>query len=388
MSTLGWIVGSLKERDAALELLQSDGEAEPRDELGIGSLRDALADAFFPGVTTLQTRAKYFLLVPRMYQEIENGSSRIPAARQILELEAALLERLRGSGEPGVIGSQRWRVPQNPASGIYWSGLYTWRIRLFKDPRAYYHRWLDGGRRLPLMASSDDAAIAEARWHEPPDATGLLGDHDLQLRRSHAEFLRDRILGIKDRPDRSLLKDFISTGPLPAGEMFWALPHTRRAALAELVRDAERLSTALHGAMLLYNLRCAQVKEAPTIALWRERLQEWSTRYPQATWREWDLAPFWERVRRLDGGNAQSWTGTFIDAWAAELRQRGPQSTAALRLVVDREQAVKPGRARTVGAASLANWKPHTGVGAEPLSFRWPVARTILDDIHTGLATG
>ena len=326
MSTLGWIVGSLKERDAALELLRGDTEAEPRDELGIGSLRDALADAFFPGVTTLQTRAKYFLLVPRMYQEIENESSRIPAARRILELEAELLERLRGSGERGIIGSQRWRVPQNPASGIYWSGLYTWRIRLFKDPRAYYHRWLDGGRRLPLTASSDDAAIAEARWHEPPDAAGLLDDHDLLLRRSHAEFLRDRILGIRDRPDRSLLKDFISTGPFPDGVKFWALPIARRAALADLVRDAERLSTALHGAMLLYNLRCAELKEAPTISLWRERLQEWSTTHPPATWREWDLAAFWERVRRLDGGNAQSWTRTFIDAWVAELRERGPQS--------------------------------------------------------------
>jgi hypothetical protein len=198
VSALGWIVGSLQERDAALELLRGEGEAEPRDELGFGLLRDALAEAFFPGVTTLQTRAKYFLLVPCIYQEIENARSRVPAARRIRELEAELLERLRGTGERGIIGSQRWRVPQNPASGIYWSGLYTWRIRLFTNTRAHYHRWLDGGRRLPLASSGDDAVTADARWHEPPESSGLLEESHLRLQRDHAEFLRDRILGIRD----------------------------------------------------------------------------------------------------------------------------------------------------------------------------------------------
>jgi hypothetical protein len=388
VSALGWIVGSLQERDAALELLRGEGEAEPRDELGVGVLRDALAEAFFPGVTTLQTRAKYFLLVPRMYQEIEDAGSRVSAARRIRDLEAELLERLRGTGERGVIGSQRWRVPHNPASGIYWSGLYTWRIRLFRNTRAHYHRWLDGGRRRPLLSSSDDVVTADARWHEPPEAADLLEERHLRLRRSHAEFLRDRILGLRDRPDRSLLKDFVAAGPFPEGVMFWQLPTAHGAALAELARDAERLATALRGAMLLYNRRCAELKDATTLPLWRERLHQWSVDYPEATWREWDLDAFWERVQPLDGGRAQFWTEPFLAPWVAELRNRGPETPTALRLVVDREQAVKPGRARTAGAASLDTWKPESGVAAQPLSFRWPEARTILNDIHAGLNSG
>src|SRR3954454_12078852 len=72
--SVGWIAGSLAERDAALALLGADGPAEPRDELGIAPLRDALANAFFPGITTLQTRAKYFLLVPAMYARIESDA--------------------------------------------------------------------------------------------------------------------------------------------------------------------------------------------------------------------------------------------------------------------------------------------------------------------------
>jgi hypothetical protein len=58
----GWIFGSFSERDDALPLLDDDGPAEPRDELGIGPLRDVFANAFFPGITTPQTRAKYFPL--------------------------------------------------------------------------------------------------------------------------------------------------------------------------------------------------------------------------------------------------------------------------------------------------------------------------------------
>jgi hypothetical protein len=42
VSDVSWIVGSLEERDAALELLNLEGEAEPRDELGMGPLRDLL----------------------------------------------------------------------------------------------------------------------------------------------------------------------------------------------------------------------------------------------------------------------------------------------------------------------------------------------------------
>jgi hypothetical protein len=269
-------------------------------------------------VTTLQTRAKYFLLVPRMYQEIETTRSRIPAERQIRELEAELLERLRGTGERGIIGSQRWRVPQNPASGIYWSGLHTWRIRLFRNTRAHYHRWLDGGRRLPLSAG-DDGAATDARWHEPPDTAGLLDEQHLRLQPGHAEFLRDRILGLRDRPERSLLKDFVASGPFPEGAMFWALPAVRSAALTELAGDAERLSTALHGAMLLYNRRCAELKDAAMVPVWRERLHDWSARHPAATWRDWDLDAFWQRVQRLDGGRARFWTAPFLEPWVGEL---------------------------------------------------------------------
>ncbi len=41
------------------------------DELGIGAIRDALSDLLFPGTSTIQTRPRYFLLVPWAFLRLE-----------------------------------------------------------------------------------------------------------------------------------------------------------------------------------------------------------------------------------------------------------------------------------------------------------------------------
>ena len=43
------------------------------DELGIGIIRDAFANYFFPGTSTIQNRAKYFLIVPYVLREAVDG---------------------------------------------------------------------------------------------------------------------------------------------------------------------------------------------------------------------------------------------------------------------------------------------------------------------------
>lgn len=45
-----------------LDVTSQFGERTTRDELGIGTVRDAFADALFPGTSTIQTRAHYFLI--------------------------------------------------------------------------------------------------------------------------------------------------------------------------------------------------------------------------------------------------------------------------------------------------------------------------------------
>lgn len=56
---LGWIDFSKEDRQKALDVINLLSEQGAVDELGIGIIRDAFANYFFPGTSTIQTRAKY-----------------------------------------------------------------------------------------------------------------------------------------------------------------------------------------------------------------------------------------------------------------------------------------------------------------------------------------
>ena len=74
MSTLTWLDSSEHERRSVLELVSALNEPGTLDELGIGTIRDTIADTLFPGTSTIQTRARYFLFVPWILQMAEDGS--------------------------------------------------------------------------------------------------------------------------------------------------------------------------------------------------------------------------------------------------------------------------------------------------------------------------
>lgn len=76
MSTFVWLDYSERERRKMLDLVDLFKEHDTRDELGIGSVRDAFSDMLFPGTSTIMTRARYFLLVPWTYQRLER--QRVP----------------------------------------------------------------------------------------------------------------------------------------------------------------------------------------------------------------------------------------------------------------------------------------------------------------------
>ena len=63
-SSFTWLDYSEQERRKILDVVDLFKEQNTRDELGIGAIRDALADQLFPGTGTVQTRARYFLFIP------------------------------------------------------------------------------------------------------------------------------------------------------------------------------------------------------------------------------------------------------------------------------------------------------------------------------------
>ena len=95
---LGWIDFSNTERSKVLSILDLLVPQGTLDELGISPIRDGFANIFFPGTSTIQTRAKYFFIVPYAMRKLEkNGNLNNSAFKK--ELEES--EKQCGSGSLG-----------------------------------------------------------------------------------------------------------------------------------------------------------------------------------------------------------------------------------------------------------------------------------------------
>lgn len=131
---LGWIDFSKNERNKVLSVLDLLSESGTLDELGIAPVRDGFANLFFPGTSTIQTRAKYFLIVPYALKDLEHSKEMNPnlLLRTFDEKERSCGEILVcGDDTDGIIGKRslaqgRW-VKRTPAD-IYWAGLRNYGI--------------------------------------------------------------------------------------------------------------------------------------------------------------------------------------------------------------------------------------------------------------------
>ncbi|MBR2666504.1 DUF6361 family protein [Methanobrevibacter sp.] len=132
---LGWIDFSKTERNKVLSILDLLGERGVLDELGIAQIRDAYSDFFFPGTSTIQTRAKYFLIVPYAFKDLEFNSkytySKLRKSFDESEEGCAHIFLDNNPDEDGVIGKRSiqggsW-VKRTPSS-IYWAGLRKYGI--------------------------------------------------------------------------------------------------------------------------------------------------------------------------------------------------------------------------------------------------------------------
>ena len=132
---LGWIDFSREDRKKVLDVINLLQEPGAVDEIGIGLIRDAFANLFFPGTSTVQTIAKYFLVVPYILKEATEGRfgndlSHILHRIDQAEKECGIRLMQNCPGEEGIIGRRvlpnGW-VARKP-SDIYWNGIRTYGI--------------------------------------------------------------------------------------------------------------------------------------------------------------------------------------------------------------------------------------------------------------------
>lgn len=364
-------------------------ERETRDELGLGAIRDSIADHLFPGTSTIQTRLRYVLFIPWLYRTLENRE--LPEAQLRAEarhLEIQLADALKAGGEStGIIGRDAGARLQRLPSSVYWAGLGSWGIRMFPGSVDSLFAALRGRKRSGTMPDSEDALAgtpSPAIWNPalPKMPGDLLERADFRLTRSEAQFLVDRLVAAQPT---ALLTTLARKGIDAECDYIWTHPHlaTFPPAARRLVQHGEMFSNVMHGAALLYNLTLSELRERDDwIENYRQRLQAWSDGLDPEAVRAWSLDDFWGVVHNPTHAIRPS-AKRFVTEWR-ELVLGGTQQIIeahrARQLVEERErQLKKDGQSRYINHAIRDRWTGASGV--DRLSFRWSQAKSHLRDL-------
>ena len=95
---IGFVNFNTEEKKRVAKMMQLLQESEAIEELGIGRVRDHFSNTLFPGTSTLQHHAKYFVLMPSLYYHIAFNNhkfqERNEVSRYIKEAEIQITRQL------------------------------------------------------------------------------------------------------------------------------------------------------------------------------------------------------------------------------------------------------------------------------------------------------
>jgi len=215
MAEIGWIDFSPKDRNrvgSILDLLRPEGQV---DELGIGTIRDALADQLFPGISTIQTRAKYFFIIPYILNDflktpLKNRKKKSPTnylEQREYEIMWDLADKYRdhkGSGVIGITLKRGEHIVRRP-SEIYWNGLNIFNCINARGLSA--NAFLKNANNKNLEAleltieeeGGDDVDAGFENYFniKVPTQANWEKNLDIELSREEASFLKDAMLDLK-----------------------------------------------------------------------------------------------------------------------------------------------------------------------------------------------
>lgn len=406
-SFLAWLDYSEGQRRRALDVIDAFRQKDSRDELGLGGIRDAFADTLFPGTSTIQTRARYFLFIPWIYGALQKKA--VPSSEIVLsarKAEVALINALIAGGESdGVIGIEKGERLKRLPSNVYWLGLERWGIRRLRLSQADFHRtW----RRITIaggvLRNDDGERLSDAYaspWHAklPDPPSGFPWKASFKLTPEEAAYLCEQVTTLHPRTFLAFLLDRCK--PWKSVAFPWEHPRAGDAPthIREELAEARLFSEVMLGAATLYNLMLAEkVAEAQPgkaaasderVEQYRAQLQEWARGKDCAPLPAgWPTPGFWAIALRANQ-NISPRARQFVFGWAthaAAARVSGKADTATARqLVSDRERDVKgPKKARLHDASALALWNGAAGMGQ--MDFRWGRAQHIVLDILEGVA--
>lgn len=394
---IGWIDYSKDERNKIVAILNALGSHEALDELGIGSVRDAFSDMLFPGISVLQTRAKYFLLIPYMFNDacMKAQSGKLHCGSDVRkyiskcedDIVYTLINR-SGDDSIGIIGSrnyyQRKTVVTRP-SAIYWNGLRTMEILAepsFSIDNACNAMYRKGRLHAKTErkyetkeAGADDSDIMNDGYivfNTISPKYNYLTDAKLSLTKEEADYLRNRIWHAEATKDSALAYFLKHPNLLMKYASFEDFdPDDFRGALVDKVRLAKAFADFIYGAHLLYNIIYADgcSCESDIINSIKDEFADYVKTY---------RSPNVEDI--IVKTNAKYDTAKFIRDFDAAMSVG--DITKAQQIVVAREQSVKRQRSKLLRPTDYQFAQP---IHHFKLSYRYERANVILMDIINGL---
>ena len=384
---IGFIDFSKEERNKILATLKLLGTQTALDELGIGVIRDAYADILFHGISTIQTRAKYFVLIPYLFERAAN--QKLSGGRELYKWLIAnedkmveTLVRNSDSEETGIIGKnalkQKRAVKMKPSS-IYWNGLRTFEIVRnagISLSAACNATWSSAQKKNETEPKTDGDTFDDMTAGQGNSVlfSPILPDYDFEktatiaLTRKEAEYIADRIT--KALLSQNTLLAFLikhklncnSFDEIPAD----ILPR-------EMRRDyllAKEFSDFIFGAHIRYNIIFSNYQDEEMI----DEFDSWRTMFVN---NKFDLTAVLDRI------SCNYATAKFCTDFLESVN-KNDDFKAMDELIIAREKAVKGDRAKLCKPKEY-QYNYDRRVHFYSLDFRFGTAKTIIDDIIKGL---
>lgn len=414
-SYFGWLDYSEEQRKQMMDAVALLKEKDTRDELGLGVIRDIFADIFFPGTSTIQTAAKYFLFVPWVYMKIEDSKTNaekieVKARRYEIRLIESLIEG--SSDKTRIIGNLARERLQRLPSNIYWAGLYKWKLRTFDGTQTQYHKQIDyyykQKNTVEVLEEDSSESPVERKKHNwninlrnimPKDFLKDKYVTSLKLLKEEAEFLKDQILRCLDS---SLIAFLIDKGMASNVEFPWKhkLYDKFPEKISHDLKHAENFSLVMHGASLLYNYILAEKlscivnknnnsKAQELINKYRIEIENWQEKIICNTdLTAWKINLFWSIVEKSKRKMPR--TKFFVDTWISTVLNNNSDKLDIIHnedlrlLITRREKELKPEKlCRIINQNALENWSGASGT--HQIDYRWYQTQTIINDILEGL---
>jgi hypothetical protein len=413
LSFLTWVDFDSDQKKKMAEVIRLFSEQGVRDELGFGTVRDVIADKLFPGTSTIQTRAKYFLFVPYIFLKLQDEASRSKKLRNSPDRMKKFVEdeeqNLRNhlitlEDSSGTFGKRNEKLERYP-NEVYWAGLKKWGI--FKDDvgRSAYYEELT--QRIEIFKDWHKKNIDDENdYNQKPsrfwnaEIENLYNDKDVralysfELHKKEASFLRAQI---NECCNDSLLNSILSNEvQIEDIDIFWDLKI--RKVINEQFKDilfhSKQFSLLVCGAVRAYFYYCASKLETPLLDDYEGFFEEWFVESKKSEFSSWSTEDFFNYLYTLDEKANVHLTKVFSRQFKEEFDAASTykdmlESNSLLKLIQKRELDLKKiKRARLSNDEPLKRWgNSLNGVAFKAYGpdFRWRQSKRIILDIFNGL---